>query len=608
MMKDRSGRISSVDRVASLVIWGISAATFLLMLFAGWQRWADVLIDFGRELYVPWQICQGRFLYIDIFYFYGPLAAYWDALLFLIFGVQAKTLIYFNLCLLGLLVILFYRLVSIMSCKFTASLVIFAFVSFFSLAHYSFIGNYNYICPYSNALVYGLALSMATLLTLKYYWDQPRKSKIFFLGLLAGLTLLSKIELAAALIGAIMTVYCIKCVAEPGAGNGLFKLGVVFLGFLSPVVLFFFYFALSFGPMRALDALSYPLKGSLSPGVIGNPFVRGMSGLDNLADSLQRVGFVSLAYLAVFLIALACSWAITFLRGELSKRLGRLVFVLIFLLLFVALTKRIDWNSVFLPLPLFCILFSGVSFWFVQQKKRHINWALLRLAFGILALIMLGKILFKAHIFHYGFVLALPAFLTMLIFLLYDLPAFLPLKYFDVRAFQVITISLMIYFGCVHMGFSLKLYSLKTFSVGTDKGRFITYDRKYSLMGPVLEDVISYLKGVLKPNDTLAVMPEGVMLNFLLQATNPTPYYDLIPTTVALESEEKILNAFERSPPVYVIVLERDMSEYGARYFGRDYAKKIYGWVASHYRLIYRSGAPPSTGKGFGAFILRRID
>ena len=62
-----------------------------------WRRWPDLLIDFGRELYVPWQLASGAVLYEDIAYFNGPLSAYWNALLFRWFGPSLLTLVVANL-------------------------------------------------------------------------------------------------------------------------------------------------------------------------------------------------------------------------------------------------------------------------------------------------------------------------------------------------------------------------------------------------------------------------------------------------------------------------------------------------------------------------------
>ena len=52
------------------------------MLAWTWGTWPNVLVDFGRELYVPWRLTEGEVLYRDIAYFTGPLSPYLNALWF----------------------------------------------------------------------------------------------------------------------------------------------------------------------------------------------------------------------------------------------------------------------------------------------------------------------------------------------------------------------------------------------------------------------------------------------------------------------------------------------------------------------------------------------
>src|SRR4051812_45277363 len=69
----------------------------LVMLQRSWATWPDCTIDFGRELYTPWQLSEGRVLYRDIVsYFNGPFTPYLHALIFKLFGVGLRTLVLFN--------------------------------------------------------------------------------------------------------------------------------------------------------------------------------------------------------------------------------------------------------------------------------------------------------------------------------------------------------------------------------------------------------------------------------------------------------------------------------------------------------------------------------
>jgi hypothetical protein len=52
------------------------------MLAWSWGRWPEVVLPFGRALYVPWQLAAGKVLYTDIAYFNAPLSPYLNALCF----------------------------------------------------------------------------------------------------------------------------------------------------------------------------------------------------------------------------------------------------------------------------------------------------------------------------------------------------------------------------------------------------------------------------------------------------------------------------------------------------------------------------------------------
>ena len=80
----------------------IVAATGAAMIAWTWRAWPDPVVDFGRELYVPWRLAEGDVLFRDIAWFNGPLSPYWNALWFRVFGAGLMTLACVNLALLAL--------------------------------------------------------------------------------------------------------------------------------------------------------------------------------------------------------------------------------------------------------------------------------------------------------------------------------------------------------------------------------------------------------------------------------------------------------------------------------------------------------------------------
>ncbi len=61
-----------LDLLILLSLGGLAA----VLLAVSWRKWPDPLIDFGRELYLPWRISQGAVFGRDVESLYGPLSAY----------------------------------------------------------------------------------------------------------------------------------------------------------------------------------------------------------------------------------------------------------------------------------------------------------------------------------------------------------------------------------------------------------------------------------------------------------------------------------------------------------------------------------------------------
>ncbi|MDH3346626.1 MAG: hypothetical protein OEM02_00800 [Desulfobulbaceae bacterium] len=63
------------------------AVLFCFLAIETWRKWPNFYVDFGRELYIPWQLSKGKVLYKDIAHLFGPLSQYISAILFKFFGL-----------------------------------------------------------------------------------------------------------------------------------------------------------------------------------------------------------------------------------------------------------------------------------------------------------------------------------------------------------------------------------------------------------------------------------------------------------------------------------------------------------------------------------------
>jgi hypothetical protein len=173
------------------------AAVFVALAWWSWRKWPDVVIDFGSQLYIPWQLVSGKSLYLDIDYKDGPFSQYLSALLFHLFGVSLRTLVWANLALLAVLCVLVYRLFAAAAGRFTATCVVLVQLVVFSFSQYTGIGNYNYICPYTYEQTHGMLLAVTMIAALGRAARHGGRAAAALAGVCLGALFLTKAELFA---------------------------------------------------------------------------------------------------------------------------------------------------------------------------------------------------------------------------------------------------------------------------------------------------------------------------------------------------------------------------------------------------------------------------
>ena len=173
-------------------------ATAAGMIWKTWLTWPDPILDFGRELYIPWQLTEGQLLYRDMVVFNGPLSPYINALWFTLFGVSLRTLVWANLAILAALLCLIYRMVIEVASRGSATLACLVFLTLFAFNQYTAFGNMNWMCPYSHEMTHGVSLSI--LMIYGQWWFLRRGWILAGVGsaFVLGLVMLTKVEVSAA--------------------------------------------------------------------------------------------------------------------------------------------------------------------------------------------------------------------------------------------------------------------------------------------------------------------------------------------------------------------------------------------------------------------------
>src|SRR5579864_6631827 len=80
--------------------WNLTTRSALLLLvllwawkfYSTWEAWGNLTIDSGHEMYIPLLLAQGKVLYRDVWFNFGPAAPYFNSYLFCLFGVKLSVL------------------------------------------------------------------------------------------------------------------------------------------------------------------------------------------------------------------------------------------------------------------------------------------------------------------------------------------------------------------------------------------------------------------------------------------------------------------------------------------------------------------------------------
>jgi len=188
--REQNERSPERDREHEKLALSLLGIVLVALLVLTWQKWGDVTIDCGREMYVPWQILQGKRLYLDLWYPYGPLVPHFQALLFQLFGVHLTVLYGFGISMLVVTTLGVWQLAR----KFLP--VPLSFLAAFLVLIQSIQPKlFNFILPYSYAGVAGTMLSVLTvLLCVSLALDGRTALRVAGLGILAGAAVLTKAE------------------------------------------------------------------------------------------------------------------------------------------------------------------------------------------------------------------------------------------------------------------------------------------------------------------------------------------------------------------------------------------------------------------------------
>jgi hypothetical protein len=587
----------------------VIAGVFVTLALWSWGKWPDPIVDFGQQLYVPWRLAAGEKLYRDIAILNGPLSQYFNAVWFYLFGPSLLLLCAVNLAILAAITFILYRIVLAIADRFTAATAAIAFLSIFAFSQYVGMSNYNYVAPYAHEATHGIALTIAMILSLCAFAKAGRLRAAAIAGALLGLAVLTKIDIAlAALATAGVTLVAAAWANRAETSLKTTDILVFMAAAAAPIVGFFLYF-MSYLP--ASEALRTAATGfsPVAKEVAGNPFYLHIAGLDAIGPNLGRM-LAMLFYILLFvaagagLEAASCRWP----RYRLHA--AGVLAVALFAVMTVE-RGAIPWGDIPRAFPAVALLawvVFAVMFFLRRGDDDRRARILPMLSWTTFALVLLAKVALNARIANYGFYLAMPAAVVLIVCLMYWLPRAMKSAFGGGIIFKAMTVALLAAAIVHHLKWTNDFYRLKNFPLGRGDDTIVTYVPEVDSHGPIVAAALRWIEENTPRDATLVALPEGVMLNYQTRRKTTVPQVNFMMIEALVFGEDALLHALKKQPPDYIILVQKDTSEYGVARFGADprYGQRTMQWLNEHYAPAALIGAEPSQGGGFGIKFLQR--
>ncbi len=582
--------------------WGPIAIVILGLFMAtiSWQKWSDLIIDYGQQLYIPWQLSEGKVLYKDIFYLYGPLSSYLHAGLFLFFGTGIMTLVWFNLGLICLLTWIIYYLFKQISDKLTASIISMAFLGIFAFGQYKGGGNFNFVCSYVYDLPHGILLSLIGFIVFKNFINNKAIYNLIILGIIVGCIFLTKPEVfLAAFLAFIFGLWLtLKFLSQKFR---LKILSLFFISFLIPPIISIILLGQSIPFHQSLNSILLPWNFVLFSSIKSLPLYQWLLGIDTLEKNLLKMALTFLILsLTIFTPAI-----LNIFLTKINKNTNFLAFIgsLITVFFIYIFRDHLPLLELASPWPIFLLI--CLTFLFIKRNTLDNN-QIFEITFILFSTLLLIKMFFKVRLYHYGFALAMPATLILIKSSLFDLPVWLKKNFKEVIFFRATIVMMIFSLVSLHISFSNTMFSFKGYQVASGQDTILDYFPELDDRGKTFTKAQNYINSNLKEKDTLLTLPDAIIFNYLTRKPSPIGLINLNPAVWLTIGEKTILNNIKTEFPDFITLIDQEFPHFGATYFGVDFGQLTFTWIKKNYELEKQFGKTPFTGKGFGIQILKR--
>ncbi len=534
-----------------LILFFILVASFALF----WLKQANILVDVGREFYLPSQMNKGLVLYKDILNVYSPLSYQLNAILYKIFGENISTL--YNFAILNAFAIIFgvYALAREFLDKNYSLLISVSMIALYVITA----GSFNYCLPYTFAAPYAILSFLFSVFCLVKYVKNSDVKYFYLSAFFAGMSLDFKLEYVLYPFVLLYVGLFFKPVKKVELLNSIICLMLTPLLSILTLILQ----GASFGDL--INAFEIMQKMAKAPST--QFFYKNYSGfIFNYGSILSNFRYLIMAIVMFAIIAIREKASHS--ENKINRYFAGIVSAIVVYLVFIYSYKNILFplSIINFLLFLFCI------------KKLYENKPLFIMS--LCAIVATFKSIFVFAVNTYGIFAAPFLFISCLGMFLYLFDSDEKLNIiaksikFNLKFVFIIYLAMIFY-----TNYNLNVHKIV---LETPKGNIVVNRQ----VGALHRTLIDFLVNNTKPTDRVVILPETPFINFVIDRPTHNFYMCLIPVYTDVFGEQKIISDFKKDMPEYFVLNNRDCLEYGAQYFGLDFAKDIKAFIDSNYDFI----------------------
>ena len=535
-----------------------------LIFFAGliifWGRFGDLIIDCGREAYIPYAMADlGKILFKDIICIYGPVPYYINASIVKVFGSSLNTMQTIG----AVCAYIFISLIFLFSMRFFGAFSAF-WISLLILFSCVFsVHIFNFIFPYSYAMLYALVFALLHLFFIFKFIETNNVRFLYLSAFLLSCSLLSKYDFLPCIAILPLTAFLYR--------KNLNKKTILYsvLCFFIPV--FFLLMILISQGVSASDILfNFKMISNMAHSPSLEIFYKNQAGFYFVPKKMLSLIIPSII---TFLKAMVI-FALGFFFCKAENKAVKYGILTAYILLYLFYLK--SFYPVFFYAPLIIFLFFISITLIYLFKKNFTELSLLEIEkylFIFFTVLISLKVLLVLNLDVYG-----TFYLPCVLISLFLAGGCIFKRYSNcyISGINFLSILFTLFFLCYLITI---FFFAKNVPVKSPAGTI------YSLSNIAKPSIsmLEFIQNNLKDNDDFLILPEGLFFNFALKKEYKHFNTSFIPLDFDAYGEDFLTNSVLKNLPKYLFVTNRDTTEYGKAYICRDYGQKFCAALSNMY-------------------------